>query len=168
MNVPCLELKWIADVVLQGCGLPLTDLVVGLESSDYAACDFMVRDKSVKFRVAKVTPTKSGLFVAIWKRNANNSTAPLDASDVFDFYMIATKVGSLFGVFVFPRSVLLDNKIISTANSVGKRGFRVYPPWQLATNKQALRTQIWQQKCFLDLSDASALDLKLVASWLGA
>jgi hypothetical protein len=38
------------------------------ESLEYAACSFKLNSMSVKFRVAKITPTKIGQFVTLWKR----------------------------------------------------------------------------------------------------
>jgi hypothetical protein len=39
---------------------------------------------------------------------------------------------------------LADKGIITKNGKEGKRGIRVYPPWDIATNKQAEKTQRWQ------------------------
>jgi hypothetical protein len=45
---------------------------------------------------------------------------------------------------------LQEKGILSDDNKEGKRGFRVYPPWDIAINKQAKQTQEWQLKYFLE------------------
>ena len=42
--------------------------------------------------------------------------------------------------------------IISTSKKEGKRGFRVYPPWDTATNKQAVKTQQWQLDYYYEIT----------------
>jgi hypothetical protein len=39
-------------------------------------------------------------------------------------------------------------RIISTHLKEGKRGMRVYPPWDLPSSKQAKKTQQWQLPYF--------------------
>ena len=55
--------------------------------------------------------------------------------------------------------VLLEKRILSDDTKAGKRGIRVYPTWDLAINKQAQKTQRWQSKYFLNLSDDMKIDL---------
>ncbi|RYE38879.1 MAG: MepB domain containing protein, partial [Sphingobacteriales bacterium] len=38
--------------------------------------------------------------------------------------------------------------ILSGNGKNGKRGFRVYPPWDLTENSQARKTQQWQLEYF--------------------
>jgi len=47
--------------------------------------------------------------------------------------------------------VLADKEIITRNGKEGKRGIRVYPPWDIATNKQAEKTQNWQSNYFLTI-----------------
>ncbi len=56
------------------------------------------------------------------------------------------------GQFIFPKSILLVKGILSDGEKDGKRGFRVYPPWDKAVNKQAKQTQQWQLQYFTDSS----------------
>jgi hypothetical protein len=58
---------------------------------------------------------------------------------------MVTTLDNLF----FLKSVLADKGIITKNGKEGKRGIRVYPPWDIATNKQAEKTQSWQTKYFL-------------------
>ena len=61
------------------------------------------------------------------------------------------------GQFVFPKSVLIAKGIISTTTKEGKRGFRVYPSWDVAKSKQAIKTQQWQLDYFWILNEDTDL-----------
>ncbi len=50
----------------------------------------------------------------------------------------------------FPREILADHNILSVNGRGGKRGFRVYPKWDLPENKQAKQTQSWQISSFTE------------------
>lgn len=92
-------------------------------------------------RISKITPTKTGQFVTIWKRNKKGTTEPFDIQDDFEFIIIISKSGESIGQFIFPKSVLAEKGIISQDKKNGKRGIRMYPPWDTVTNKQAAKTQ---------------------------
>ncbi len=59
----------------------------------------------------------------------------------------------LFGQFIFPKTVLSKYGIISDNKNKGKRGIRIYPPWDKAINKQAKNTQKWQLNYFLEINN---------------
>lgn len=124
-----------------------------LEGSAYSACDFLINGKSIKFRSSKVTPKKIGQFVTLWKRDVNGGTIPYHEDDEFQFVMIFAKQKAKKGVFIFPKALLIAQKIISSRNKEGKRGFRIYPPWDKAVNKQAMHSQRWQLAYFIALED---------------
>ncbi|MCL2573158.1 MAG: MepB family protein [Defluviitaleaceae bacterium] len=125
------------------------------ESTKYGAYRFRLNDLSMLFRISKITPTKVGQFVTLWKRNSDSGQIqPFDISDELDFFVICSCKDRDFGKFVFPRSVLLDKGIISENNIGGKRAMRVYPPWDKPTNKQAEKTQLWQLKYFSNITNA--------------
>ncbi len=153
------DLKSIDELVFKPCNFSLKNIEPEIESQEYSAHRFQLEKKQILFRVAKITPTKTGQFVAIWKRNAAGITVPFDVVDEFDFYLIATKTTTNFGVFIFPKKILHENKILSDQTRNGKRGIRVYPSWDETTSKQATKTQIWQTKYFLDLSNPEQIDL---------
>ncbi len=46
------------------------------ESQEYGASTFEMNNKIIKFRVAKITPTKVGQFVTFWKRIADGPITP--------------------------------------------------------------------------------------------
>ena len=159
-NITYSELELIDKIVFKTCGLELTNVETELESREYFAHNFELDGQKVKFRTAKITPTKTGQFVTIWKRNENGITEPFDILDDIDFYIIATRKETEFGLFVFPKNILYENKILSDKNRDGKRGIRVYPSWDLTTNKQAQKTQLWQTKYFLEITQDKQIDLK--------
>ncbi|MCQ8774315.1 MepB family protein [Streptomyces telluris] len=133
--------------------------VLEAESAEYGACGFALDGFSVRFRVAKTTPTKVGQFVTVWKRSASGPIQPFDAEDPVDLFVISTREGERFGQFVFSRDVLRERGILSTNGSGGKRAFRVYPPWVTTTNRQARSTQTWQVEHFLQLPEGEPVDL---------
>jgi hypothetical protein len=152
-------IELIDQLVFRPCKIDLNNLKADNESKDYEAHNFQLNEKKVKFRSAKVTPTKMGHFVSIWKRNAIGITEPFDISDDFEFYIIATRQNEKFGLFIFPKKILLENRILSDAKKVGKRGFRVYPNWVITENRQARKSQLWQTKYFLEIKLYSHVDL---------
>lgn len=128
--------------------LELANFKAEKESAEYAASTFTLNNLVIIYRVAKITPTKNGQFVTIWKRNSKGITEPFHVSDSFDFIIISVRNEANIGQFIFPKSVLLEQKIISGNNKEGKRGIRVYPPWDKPMSKQAEKTQEWQLKHF--------------------
>ncbi|MFC5220318.1 MepB family protein [Streptomyces coerulescens] len=128
------------------------------ESAEYAAHGFTLDGLSVRFRVAKTTPTKVGQFVTVWQRSTEGPIRPFDAEDGVDLFVISSRDSGHFGQFVFPREVLRRRGIVSRDGSGGKRGFRVYPPWVTTTSRQASTSQAWQVQHFLPLGEADPVD----------
>jgi hypothetical protein len=143
-------------------GLTISEIQVDKESKIYNGCTFKLNEKPIIYRTAKITPAKVGQFVTIWKRDEEGITAPFNPNDNFDFIIINCENEDLTGQFIFPKSVLLDKKIISGDNSDGKRGIRVYPPWDIWLNNQASKTQQWQAKYFINFSDSIEINLAKV------
>ena len=158
-NIKIAEINLLNELVFKSCNQIITDLEPEAESQEYGAHRFKLNDKKIIFRVAKITPTKTGQFVSIWKRNEQGITAPFDITDDLDFLMIVTKTPTQFGFFIFPKKVLHENRILSDEIRDGKRGIRVYPIWDEATNKQAQKTITWQTEYFVDLTDKNQIDL---------
>jgi hypothetical protein len=144
------------------CNFKISNFEVDKESKNYNACTFELNNLKIIFRKAKITPTKIGQFVTLWKRNKQKITEPFSVSDEFDFVIIYVKAEHNSGQFVFPKSVLIENGIISSDKKEGKRGFRVYPIWEIAINKQAIQTQKWQLNYFVKTNSYEELDLNLI------
>lgn len=128
----------------------ITDFIPEKESSEYFACDVNYEGSNSKFRLAKITPKKIGQFVTLWKRENNGPIQPFDVSDDIEFVFVAVQKEANLGHFIFPKKVLIE-KGIFTDKKEGKRAIRVYPPWDIAENSQAKRTQKWQLEYFTKL-----------------
>jgi hypothetical protein len=152
-------LQLIDEAVFKNCGLHFSKLEIEKESRQYAACNFKLGIQTVQFRIAKITPTKTGQFVTIWKRDKKGITQPFSVLDDIDLYLIVVRKENEAGLFIFPKSVLHQNKILSDNIITGKRGIRVYPNWDTTTNKQAQKTQEWQIKYFLKITSDKNFDL---------
>jgi len=155
------EMKLIKELIYDKCGWDLTNLKLHKESLEYAACSFELNGQIIEYRTSKITPTKTGQFVTIWKRNQDGVTAPFDESDEIDFIVITSKSGNNIGQFIFPMSILADKGIVSRNGKGGKRGIRVYPPWDQVTSKQAGKTQSWQTNYFVLIQGENQTNLDL-------
>ena len=133
--------------------IEFNQLEINKESNAYSACSFSLDSKNVVYRKANSTPKKIGQFVAIWKRNEEGETAPYHEKDNLDFLIIAVETDSNSGHFIFSKQILLEKGIISNEKKSGKRGIRVYPSWDVVTSKQAIKTQEWQLRCFIDFNN---------------
>lgn len=153
------QLKRVQNQVYEKCDFQLEDLVREAESAEYEACRFHLDGKRIICRNAKITPRKIGQFVTFWKRMSGGPIQPFDLTDHIDFYVVNVLRETEFGQFIFPRSVLIQRGIISTAEKEGKRAFRVYPPWDVVESKQAERTQKWQSMFFLKVDDSVNVEL---------
>jgi hypothetical protein len=152
------DLLIVKELLYDKCGFDFTIPNVEVESIEYGACTFLLNGNFIKHRVSKITPTKTGQFVTIWKRNISGVTEPFDASDDIDFLIITSRKGNNIGQFIFPKTVLIDKGIVSINNKSGKRGIRVYPPWDKATSKQAQQTQRWQTSYFLEVTGGNSVE----------
>lgn len=147
--------KWVYDP----CGFEFAQLRLAAESKEYSSCSFELNGRNIQYRVSKITPKKTGQFVAIWKRNQEGITVPFDISDKLDFIIITAAYAANFGQFIFPKSILAAHGIIARNGEGGKRGIRVYPPWDAVSNKQAAQTQKWQGRYFLTIDTDKPVDL---------
>ncbi len=144
-------IRMIDTELLKPFQLTYTAFKPELEGKDYLACRFKLGPYNIIFRQAKITPKKIGQFVTFWKRHAQSlETEPFDYHDDFDAYMIGAHGAGQAGLFVLPKSVLLERGIISKGTKDGKRGFRVYPAWDKPLSKQACASQEWQLAYFFE------------------
>lgn len=152
------DLRLVKELIYDKCGFDFKNFKLENESQEYGACTFELNDAKIKYRISKITPTKTGQFVTIWKRNNKGITEPFNVTDDFDFIVITSKSGSNIGQFVFPKDLLVKQKIITSNYIKGKRGIRVYPPWDKANSKQAEKTRKWQTEYFITISNVNSLD----------
>lgn len=144
------DLRDILDKLYQPVGWNIQDFKIEPESVDYAACHFKYNNFKALFRIGKTTPKKVGQFVVLWKRASNGLTEPFSLNDSIDFFVVTVIASNRRGQFVFPKKILYEKGILSGENSEGKRGIRVYPVWDITTNRQAKNTQAWQLDYFFE------------------
>ncbi|KIA99277.1 MepB domain containing protein [Flavobacterium sp. KMS] len=150
------------ELLYDTCNLECSQPIAEAESADYGAYTFKINNQAVIYRVAKITPTKVGQFVTLWKRSPKGPIAPFEITDDIDLFIVSTRNGSHFGQFIFPKSILHQKGILSDDTKEGKRAIRVYPPWDSTTSKQAQKTQQWQLDYFVALPSDKPVDLDLI------
>ncbi|WP_375103397.1 MepB family protein [Paenibacillus sp. RS8] len=146
------------ELVYNPCNLDCSDLIHEPHNAEYGAYMFNLNALSIRFRVAKITPTKIGQFVTLWERTGDGPIQPYDISDPADLFVISTRKENHFGQFVFPKAALANQDILSNKGEGGKRAIRVYPPWDTPTSRQAQKTQKWQLEYFLEIPADKPLD----------
>lgn len=122
------------------------------QGSDYEAGRILIDGASWRIRTARITPTKPGAFVAVWRRSADGTTEPFDDADDCAGLLVFVSDGPRFGAFRFDRAHLTELGILRSGAAAGKRGFRLYPAWCTRLNPQATRTQHAQARAFTDLT----------------
>ncbi|RQO75779.1 MepB domain containing protein [Pedobacter sp. KBW06] len=152
------DLLILKELVFDPLGFESGDVVPEAESMEYGACSLALNGLALRFRTAKITPTKTGQFVTLWKRKGSGPIEPYQSSDELDLFLVTTRKGERFGHFVFPKSALIKQGILSNNGKEGKRAIRVYPPWDVTRNKQAQKTQQWQLEFFIEISPGQELD----------
>ena len=105
----------------------------------------------VVVRAAKVTPTKAGLFVTLWKRDDSGITRPYSVEDGVDEFWVVTETPNGYGYFAFTAQSLVDSGVLASSAKPGKRGFRLYTPWDTGLNASATKAWAWQRKFFTAL-----------------
>jgi len=160
------DMQLAKKMVYAPCNFEFINLKWNTESQEYGSCSFELDSKKILHRFAKITPTKNGQFVSIWKRNQDRITEPFDINDEIDFIIIITRSGDHLGQFIFPKIVLADRGIITQNGKSGKRGIRIYPPWDIPKSKQAEKTQNWQLDYFINIKMDGSTDIDLAKKLL--
>ncbi|WP_332650065.1 MepB family protein [Lysinibacillus sp. 54212] len=154
-------LTYINERFYEPNNLVIKDIMEETQNAEYGAGIFQLNSKSIRFRVAKITPTKTGQFVAFWEKDDQNKNQAFSLEKGTDLLVITVFTNDKrFGQFVFPKEVLLQHNILKTATQKGKMAMRVYPSWDTPTSKQARATQKWQLPYFVSLEDADSLDVQ--------
>lgn len=123
------------------------------KNSDYESAVFMQNGELWRWRTARITPATPGAFVALWRRNSQGSTEPFDATDECAGVMIGVADDDGSGIFTFTNKDLERLGIYHSAAQAGKRGFRLYMPWNDGLNRQAQRTKEVQAQFFFPSGD---------------
>lgn len=148
------------EIIFDKADLQMASLQKESESEEYSAFRFQINNKNICYREAKITPTKTGQFVTLWKRNQSETIEPFDYSDNIDFVIVSVRKDQNWGQFIFPKKTLLEKGVFSTEKKEGIRATRVYPPWDETTSKQAQKTQKWQLDYFFNFSNQSKINLE--------
>jgi len=162
MNRFSKTLTYVNEIFYEPNHLTIKAIREETQNSDYGAGVFQLNSKSVRFRVAKVTPTKIGQFVAFWEKDLDNKNQAFSYENATDLLVINTfsNDNQSFGQFVFPKEVLVEKNILKTATAKGKMAIRVYPSWDTPTSKQAIATQKWQLPYFVVMDNKNSLQMQ--------
>lgn len=152
------DIQLATTLLYDALGLQTHLVKADAESLDYNAHTFKLNNAIVNYRAARITPTKVGQFVTLWKRTATGTIAPLDSTDAIDFFIVNVNAENKYGQFIFTKQALITHGILTHKNKEGKRALRVYPPWDLTVSPQAIKTQAWQTNYFIDLTQQNAIN----------
>lgn len=148
------------------------------ENSKYCAMSFSIRDDDIIYRKGKVTPDRPGAFLTLWQRPDKTSTCnkPIALkSNQLDFLMIEVseiqKETPRSGIFLFPKKILINKKILSANGNRGKTAFRVFPPWSSdrghigmkVFSDSGKKTQKWQLPFFVEITPGQNNDQSSLA-----
>lgn len=163
MNKFFTALTYVNKMIYESNHLTVKSVQEEKQNSKYGAGTFQLSSKTVRFRVANITPTKVGQFVALWEKDENNKNQPYLYEESPDLLVITTfKNENEFGQFIFPKEILLKQNILSSTSTKGKMAIRVYPSWDSPSSKQAMKTQKWQLPYFVDICNPNKLPLKKI------
>ncbi len=158
------DLLTTSKIAYESSGFMLYSLKQEEESKEYGACTFNINNRSTVFRVAKITLTKTGQFVTLWKRIGDGPIMPYDMANPIELFIVSVRRGDNLGQFIFPKNVLREKGFISQAGIGGKRAMRVYPPWDKPDSRQAKNAQTWQLLYFAEIKPV--LDIQKIHSLL--
>ncbi len=162
MNKFYKALTYVNEIFYEPNHLTIKAIREETQNSDYGAGIFQLNSKSVRFRVAKITPTKIGQFVAFWEKDLDNKNQAFSYENATDLLVINTFTNNnhSFGQFVFPKEVLLKQNILKTVTVKGKMAIRIYPSWDTPISKQAIATQKWQLPYFVVVNNKNSLQIQ--------
>ena len=83
------ELQKLENRLLKNIDLKISAITQDTDCEEYSGYNFQLQQLNIKYRKAKVTPKKNGLFVTLWKRNIKGQTEPFNHNDQVNFYIIA-------------------------------------------------------------------------------
>lgn len=114
-------LAYVNELLYEPNNLTIKNIQEETQNSDYGAGIFQLNSKSIRFRVAKITPTKIGQFVSFWEKDEANKNQAFTYDNATDLLVINTfNDNGDFGQFVFPKEILLQQNILRTSSTKGK------------------------------------------------
>ncbi|MGH1145904.1 MepB family protein [Bacillus pseudomycoides] len=152
-------IKNLDNIVYKPNNLIITDLKEEKQNSEYAGGIFQLNNKTIRFRVSKITPNKIGQFVSFWEKNENMQNQSFSYDPAPDLLVITCIDENKLGQFIFPKEILLKEKILKTQSQKGKMAMRIYPVWDNPVSDQAKKSQMWQLQYFVNLSDTNNLSI---------
>lgn len=133
---------YINEQLYMPCRLTPHAICEEVQNAAYGAGRFCFGETSIRFRVAKATPTKLGQFVVIWEKDQQGKNQSFSEETAMDLLVVNTFTDlNRFSQFVFPKEVLKQHKILQTGTIKGKMAIRVYLIWDKLTSEQAIATQ---------------------------
>ncbi|WP_017473088.1 MepB family protein [Amphibacillus jilinensis] len=123
------------------------------QNDNYEGCILQVNSNFYRTRLAKLTPKKKGYFVAIWEKDKEGNNQPYNYQESPEKLIVSIIDRGKCGQFIFPKDVLLKYGVLKNAKHKGKMAVRVYPNWLDDLTATASKTQAWQARYFIDLSD---------------
>ncbi|CEI81219.1 MULTISPECIES: MepB family protein [Oceanobacillus] len=139
--------------LLSGTDDDITNIVNEPQNMEYEGTTFTIHETMYRSRLAKRTPKKKGYFVVFWEKDVNQRNQAYAYSESPDKIMISIIDKDLKGQFIFPKSLLLEKRILRTIDNKGKMAIRVYPSWEKSLNNAAKKTQAWQAPYFINVSN---------------
>lgn len=98
---------YINEQLYMPCRLTPHAICEEVQNTAYGAGRFCFGETSIRFRVAKATPTKLGQFVVIWEKDQQGKNQSFLEKTAMDLLVVNTFTDSnRFGQFVFPKEVL--------------------------------------------------------------
>ncbi|MDM5152647.1 MepB family protein [Bacillus sp. DX1.1] len=152
-------IKNLDKIVYKPNNLMITNLKEEKQNSEYAGGIFQLNNKTIRFRVSKITPNKIGQFVSFWEKNENMQNQSFSYDPAPDLLVITCIDENKLGQFIFPKEILLKEKILKTQSQKGKMAMRIYPIWDNPVSDQAKKSQMWQLQYFVNLSDTNNLSI---------
>lgn len=152
------SVKLIKEVVAAIGNHEMDDLIQEEQNSEYEGVRFNLLNQTYRSRLAKSTPKKQGYFVVFWDKDDKYKNQPFSYLSSPDRVIVTVMDNEKVGQFIFPKTVLHKQGILSSEISKGKMAIRVYPSWISNLNPSAAKTQKWQVEYFVDLSHKMDLD----------
>ncbi len=146
------SIKYINEIFIENSEL-ISNVILDEFSEDYEGVTLKIYERKFRSRLAKKTFKKKGYFVAFWEKDEQGINQAYSYKNYPEKLIISILDGERSGQFIFPKSLLLQKKILRDESSKGKMALRVYPSWETDLNKSANSTQVWQSLYFINTSD---------------